>query len=176
MRASSLVLPILKWRSTSITLTSDEKKGEEEEEEDEEKGSLVAVTTEVRMNFVRRYLCWSRKSYKMISLLTRSIANSACSIFLDYLMNILPHQSAATVNPDDVTSAMSAAFAEFLSDETTPIPRLIDPTTVRTETTTDGHDILRDTHPPTSYAVSTRTNSGKQMFLFRSRLFSHIIQ
>ncbi|CAF1136929.1 unnamed protein product [Adineta ricciae] len=75
-------------------------------------------------------------------------------------MNILPQQSAATVNPDGVTSAMNAAFAEFFSDETTPIPHLIDSTTVRTETTTDSHgDILRDTHPPTSYAVSTRTNS-----------------
>jgi hypothetical protein len=82
-------------------------------------------------------------------------------------MSTIPEQQTQVVNPEEVRSAMSAAFADFLADESTNAMTLlidheqnVDSTILTTESTDNGNDLSGNNRPPTPYAVSTPTNSG----------------
>ena len=73
-------------------------------------------------------------------------------------------------HPEEVVSAMNAAFADFLAGE--PAAALfihhqqnVNPTTLNefltNGTTHNNHDLSRNSRPPTPYAVTTHTYSGK---------------
>jgi hypothetical protein len=86
------------------------------------------------------------------------------------------HQSSI-VSPEDVASAMNAAFAEFLAVEPAAAAALlmhhqqnVNSTTLNeflnNGTTHNNNDLSRNSRPPTPYAVTTHTYSGKNVFLF----------
>jgi len=65
-------------------------------------------------------------------------------------MNILPSHQSSNVNPEQVTSAINAAFAEFLSNEpTNNATRVIhQPETI---------DLTDDSSPPISYRRNSKS-------------------
>jgi hypothetical protein len=86
-------------------------------------------------------------------------------------MNNIPHHKS-TVNPEEVASAINAAFAEFLAVEPTTTSTLllhrqehVDPLPLTTEILSSDDDLSRNSRPPTPYAVSTHTHSG-EIFCF----------
>jgi hypothetical protein len=88
-------------------------------------------------------------------------------------MNTMPHHhQSTTVNPEQVTSAINAAFAEFLAAESTTNSTLlirrqehVDPIPLTTEILPSDDDLSRNSRPPTPYAISNHTHSG-EIFCF----------
>ncbi|CAF1056344.1 unnamed protein product [Rotaria sordida] len=78
-------------------------------------------------------------------------------------MSTIPQHQKSVVNPEEVTSAINAAFAEFLAVEPTTTALLlhhqqnIDSTILTNEITHNDNDLSRNSRPPTPYAVSTHT-------------------
>ncbi|CAF4491561.1 unnamed protein product, partial [Rotaria sp. Silwood2] len=78
-------------------------------------------------------------------------------------MSAIPHHQTTIANPEAVTSAINAAFAEFIADEPTTTALLlhhqqnIDSTILTNEITHNDNDLSRNSRPPTPYAVSTHT-------------------
>ena len=89
-------------------------------------------------------------------------------------MNNIPHHKSSSVNPEQVASAINAAFAEFLSVEPTTTSTLllhrqehVETLPLATEILSSDDDLSRNSRPPTPYAVSTPTHNGKiVLFLF----------
>lgn len=102
-------------------------------------------------------------------------------------MSAVEQQQPSIVSPEEVASAMNAAFAEFLAVEPAAAAAAllmhhqqnVNPTslndflasgtthTTTTTSTTTNHDLSsRNGRPPTPYAVTTHTYSGKICYLF----------
>jgi hypothetical protein len=83
-------------------------------------------------------------------------------------MNGMPHHQTSTINPEQVTSAINAAFAEFIAVEpitpTTNHQENVDPLPLITEIIHNDNDLSRTSRPPTPYAVSTHSHSGIVFF------------
>jgi hypothetical protein len=86
---------------------------------------------------------------------------------------MIPQHQTPIVNPEEVTSAINTAFAEFLDVEPTTTAALfihqqhnIDSTILTTETTHNHNDLSRNNRPPTPYALSAHTNNGIRVFSF----------
>ncbi|CAF0822251.1 unnamed protein product [Rotaria sp. Silwood1] len=78
-------------------------------------------------------------------------------------MSAIPQHQTSIVNPEEVTSAIHAAFADFLAAEPTTTALLlhhqqnIDSTILTNEITHNDNDSTRNSRPPTPYAISTHT-------------------
>ena len=91
-------------------------------------------------------------------------------------MSTIPERQTSTVNPEEVRSALNAAFADFLAVEPSNSTSLIthhqqnlDSTILTNETTDNDHESTQNSRPPTPYTVSTPTNNG-----IHFRLIIHI--
>jgi hypothetical protein len=95
--------------------------------------------------------------------------------FYRYMSAVQQHPSSI-VSPEEVASAMNAAFAEFLAVEpaaaaaallihhqqnVNPTPLNDFPTNGTTHNNNASHDLTRNSRPPTPYAMTTHTYSGK---------------
>ncbi len=87
-------------------------------------------------------------------------------------MSAIPERRTSVVNPEEVRSAINAAFADFLAVEPSNPTSLIihhqqnlDPTILTNETTDNDHESTQNSRPPTPYTASTPTHNGMH-FLF----------
>ena len=85
-------------------------------------------------------------------------------------MSAIQQSQSSIVSPEEVTSAMNAAFAEFLAVEPTAALLMhhqqnVHPTTINDFLTNgnvrNNNDLPRSNRPPTPYTVTTQTYSGK---------------
>lgn len=83
-------------------------------------------------------------------------------------MNASPEHQKSTANPEEITSAINAAYAEFLSAEpTTTTATLLlhhqhnnNSTILPSETLNHDNDSSGNSRPPTPYAISTQIHNG----------------
>lgn len=89
-------------------------------------------------------------------------------LFLDNKMSMIPIS-----NPEEVTSAINAAFEDFLAVEPSTTDRFVHhQQNIDPEILTTNNDLSSNNRPPTPYAVSTHTNSGKKTLFFFKKKFN----
>ncbi len=93
-------------------------------------------------------------------------------------MSAVQQHQSSIVSPEEVASAMNAAFAEFLAVEPAAAAAAllihhqqnVNPTTLNdfltNGTTHNNNDLSRNGRPPTPYAVTTHTYSGTSLISF----------
>jgi hypothetical protein len=93
-------------------------------------------------------------------------------------MSAVQQHQSSIVSPEEVASAMNAAFAEFLAVEPAAAAAAllmhhqqnVNPTSLNDFLTNgnthnnNNNDLSRNSRPPTPYAVTTHTYSGKICF------------
>ena len=96
-------------------------------------------------------------------------------------MSAVQQHQSSIVSPEEVASAMNAAFAEFLAVEPAAAAAAllmhhqqnVNPTSLNdfltsgtSHNTHSTHDLPRNSRPPTPYTLTTHSYSGMKRFLF----------
>ena len=93
-------------------------------------------------------------------------------------MSAVQQHQSSIVSPEEVASAMNAAFAEFLAVEPAAAAAAllihhqqnVNPTTLNdflhNGNTHNNNDLSRNSRPPTPYAITTHTYSGKHFICY----------